>query len=119
MPITKVALVEPAVQQGFIFHHAEPGYVQLCRWLPSTPSKLPANASHQVLSKSHHLAHCVTCPVLHAAPCPGSRRSERHVGRNIIIVADLSSHAAAEWTAAQGQSSVFPLLGRWAWAASC
>ena len=48
VPIGKVSLVEPAVQQGFIFHHAEPGYVQLCRWLPATPSKLPANASHQV-----------------------------------------------------------------------
>ena len=48
MPIGKAALIEPAVRQGFTFHHAEPDYVQLARWLPATPSKLPANASHQV-----------------------------------------------------------------------
>ncbi|KAK9908979.1 hypothetical protein WJX75_005507 [Coccomyxa subellipsoidea] len=48
VPIGKVALVEIAVRKGFIFHHAEPDYVQLTRWLPANPSRLPANASHQV-----------------------------------------------------------------------
>lgn len=47
VPISKVALVEIAVRKGFKFHHAEPDYIQLTRWLPATQSKLPANASHQ------------------------------------------------------------------------
>ena len=34
---------------GFEFHHAEPGYAMLCRWLPTDePNMLPPNASHQV-----------------------------------------------------------------------
>lgn len=48
VPIGKVGLVEVAVRKGFTFHHAEPNYVQIIRWLPATESKLPANASHQV-----------------------------------------------------------------------
>ena len=81
VPISKVTLVEPAVQQGFIFHHAEPGYVQLCRWLPSTPSKLPANASHQVISPSG-AAHdmpclaCAACP----EPCIGQNMARDQTG---------------------------------------
>ncbi len=50
VPISKVGLVEVAVRKGFVFHHAEPDYVQITRWLPATDSKLPANASHQVHS---------------------------------------------------------------------
>ena len=62
VPITKVGLIEPAVKQGFTFHHAEPEYVQLARWLPSTPSKLPANASHQVdLTLVASCAACMRC----------------------------------------------------------
>lgn len=38
----------PAVEAGFVFHHAEPDYVMLTRWLPATENKLPHNASHQV-----------------------------------------------------------------------
>ncbi|XP_047974815.1 nudix hydrolase 2-like [Salvia hispanica] len=48
MPIELVSLVEPAVKEGFYFHHAEPKYLMLVHWLPSTPSTLPANASHRV-----------------------------------------------------------------------
>ena len=35
-------------QEGFQYHHAEPGYVMLTYWIPAGPSTLPANASHQV-----------------------------------------------------------------------
>ncbi|GLC40218.1 hypothetical protein PLESTB_000227300 [Pleodorina starrii] len=43
------SLIPEAVEQGFVFHHAERDYVMMTRWLPtSLPSTLPANASHQV-----------------------------------------------------------------------
>ena len=49
IPIEKAALVEVAVDRGFIYHHAEAAYVMLTRWLPTdSPSPLPANASTQV-----------------------------------------------------------------------
>ncbi|EIE25358.1 hypothetical protein COCSUDRAFT_6454, partial [Coccomyxa subellipsoidea C-169] len=65
VPISKVALVEEAVRQGFIFHHAEPDYVQLTRWLSANPSKLPANASHQATTCLHpHLLVGVGCFVV-------------------------------------------------------
>jgi len=35
-------------QEGFRYHHAEPGYVMLTYWIPEGPCMLPANASHQV-----------------------------------------------------------------------
>ncbi len=56
VPISKVGLIEVAVRKGFTFHHAEPDYVQITRWLPGTESKLPANASHQVHAYLHILA---------------------------------------------------------------
>ncbi|KAF3785128.1 Nudix hydrolase 8 [Nymphaea thermarum] len=34
--------------EGFKYHHAEPGYVMLTYWIPDDPCVLPANASHQV-----------------------------------------------------------------------
>lgn len=50
VPASAVQLVAPAVQgHGFEFHHAEPGYVMLTRWLPEEDeNKLPPAASHQV-----------------------------------------------------------------------
>ncbi|KAK6154587.1 hypothetical protein DH2020_008835 [Rehmannia glutinosa] len=48
IPIELANLVEPTVKEGFYFHHAEPKYLMLARWLPSTPNTLPANASHRV-----------------------------------------------------------------------
>jgi 8-oxo-dGTP pyrophosphatase MutT (NUDIX family) len=48
VPLSRAALVAPAVAAGFIFHHAEPTHVMLTRWLPSAPSTLPANASHHI-----------------------------------------------------------------------
>ncbi|KAI5671263.1 hypothetical protein M9H77_11627 [Catharanthus roseus] len=48
LPIELVNLVEPAVKEGFYFHHAEPKYLMLVHWLPSTINALPANASHRV-----------------------------------------------------------------------
>ncbi|PNW79813.1 hypothetical protein CHLRE_08g367800v5 [Chlamydomonas reinhardtii] len=46
--LEQAALIPMAVEQGFVFHHAEPEYLMMTRWLPDTPSTLPANASHQV-----------------------------------------------------------------------
>lgn len=48
LPIELVNLVEPAVKEGFYFHHAEPNYLMLARWIPKTTNTLPANASHRV-----------------------------------------------------------------------
>ncbi|KAL7142880.1 hypothetical protein ABFS83_08G154400 [Erythranthe nasuta] len=48
IPIELVNLVELTVKEGFYFHHAEPKYLMLVNWLPSTANTLPANASHRV-----------------------------------------------------------------------
>ena len=36
------------VQAGFGYHHAEPTYLMLTKWLPEGLCTLPSNASHQV-----------------------------------------------------------------------
>lgn len=36
------------LQEGFRYHHAEPDYVMLVKWLPETADSLPENASHRV-----------------------------------------------------------------------
>ncbi|KAG8365333.1 hypothetical protein BUALT_Bualt18G0093800 [Buddleja alternifolia] len=46
--IELVNLVEHAVKEGFYFHHAEPRYLMLVQWLPSTANTLPVNATHRV-----------------------------------------------------------------------
>ncbi|CAI9283473.1 unnamed protein product [Lactuca saligna] len=48
IPILLVNLVEPAVKEGFCYHHAESDYVMLVKWIPETTSTIPANASHRV-----------------------------------------------------------------------
>ncbi|XP_052178106.1 nudix hydrolase 2-like isoform X1 [Diospyros lotus] len=41
-------LIEPTVEQGFRYHHAEPSYLMLVKWIPRTSDTLPPNASHRV-----------------------------------------------------------------------
>ncbi|KAL5987460.1 hypothetical protein ACLOJK_035208 [Asimina triloba] len=48
LPIELVHLVQPAVQEGFWYHHAELNYLMLVYWIPDTPHTLPVNASHRV-----------------------------------------------------------------------
>ncbi|XP_037493852.1 nudix hydrolase 7 [Jatropha curcas] len=48
LPIQLSNLVSPMVQEGFRYHHAEPDYLMLVRWLPNTPDTLPVNATHRV-----------------------------------------------------------------------
>ncbi|KAI3688475.1 hypothetical protein L2E82_46079 [Cichorium intybus] len=48
IPIRLVNLVEPTVKEGFHYHHAEPDYLMLVKWIPKTTSTIPANASHRV-----------------------------------------------------------------------
>ncbi|XP_016476619.1 nudix hydrolase 10 [Nicotiana tabacum] len=48
MPIQLANLVEPAVKEGFWYHHAEPHYLMLVYWIPETGNTIPANASHRV-----------------------------------------------------------------------
>ena len=36
------------MQEGFQYHHAEPGYLMLVNWLPVSAPRLPVNASHRV-----------------------------------------------------------------------
>ncbi|XP_054817307.1 nudix hydrolase 2-like [Prosopis cineraria] len=49
LPLELSNLVEAATKAGFRYHHAEPDYLMLVRWIPNnTPDVLPANASHRV-----------------------------------------------------------------------
>ncbi|KAK7320255.1 hypothetical protein VNO77_29570 [Canavalia gladiata] len=48
LPIQHSNLVDSAVKAGFRYHHAEPDYLMLVRWMPDIPDTLPANASHRV-----------------------------------------------------------------------
>ncbi|XP_020234374.1 nudix hydrolase 2 [Cajanus cajan] len=48
LPIQHSNLVDSAVKSGFRYHHAEPDYLMLVRWIPDTPDTLPANASHRI-----------------------------------------------------------------------
>lgn len=36
------------LQEGFRYHHAEPGYVMLTYWIPDEPCMLPSTATHQI-----------------------------------------------------------------------
>lgn len=45
---TQASFVLLLVQEGFRYHHAEPDYLMLVRWIPETIDTLPANASHRV-----------------------------------------------------------------------
>ncbi|XP_071689752.1 nudix hydrolase 2-like [Rutidosis leptorrhynchoides] len=48
LPIEVANLIEPVVKEGFEFHHAEPKYLMLVKWVQDTINTLPANASHRV-----------------------------------------------------------------------
>ncbi|PTQ44821.1 hypothetical protein MARPO_0018s0016 [Marchantia polymorpha] len=48
LPTENANLVFPAIEAGFVYHHAEPNYVMLTYWIPEVPCTLPSNASHQV-----------------------------------------------------------------------
>lgn len=48
LPIKLVNLVEAAVKERFSYHHAEPSYLMLVKWISESENKLPANASHRV-----------------------------------------------------------------------
>ncbi|XP_048598027.1 nudix hydrolase 10 isoform X5 [Brassica napus] len=48
LPLSQVNLVEPAVKEGFRYHHAEPTYLMLVYWIPESESTIPLNASHRV-----------------------------------------------------------------------
>lgn len=48
LPIGLVNLVEPAIKEGFWYHHAEPHYLMLVHWIPETSNTIPANATHRV-----------------------------------------------------------------------
>ncbi|KAL3744853.1 hypothetical protein ACJRO7_014027 [Eucalyptus globulus] len=41
-------LVPIAIQEGFKYHHAEPGFLVLTYWIPDEPCLLPAGPSHQI-----------------------------------------------------------------------
>ncbi|XP_031116402.1 nudix hydrolase 10-like [Ipomoea triloba] len=48
VPIGLAYLVEIAVKEGFWYHHAEPHYLMLVRWIPETANTIPANVTHRV-----------------------------------------------------------------------
>lgn len=49
VPLAAAHLIDPAAMLGFDFHHAQPGYAMLTKWLPeAAPSPLPAYPHHQV-----------------------------------------------------------------------
>ncbi|KAL9151510.1 hypothetical protein ABFS82_11G056100 [Erythranthe guttata] len=41
-------LVPIAIQEGFVYHHAEDGYVMLTHWIPDEPCSLPCGPRHQI-----------------------------------------------------------------------
>ncbi|XP_011078433.1 nudix hydrolase 8 [Sesamum indicum] len=41
-------LVPIAIQEGFAYHHAEPGYLMLTYWIPGDPCLLPSGPFHQI-----------------------------------------------------------------------
>ncbi|XP_059638275.1 nudix hydrolase 8-like [Cornus florida] len=41
-------LIPIAIQEGFNYHHAEPGYVMLTYWIPNDSCMLPDGPSHQI-----------------------------------------------------------------------
>ncbi|ESQ55867.1 hypothetical protein EUTSA_v10025945mg [Eutrema salsugineum] len=48
LPLKFANLVEPAVSEGFRYHHAEPDYLMVVSWISQTDDTIPANASHVV-----------------------------------------------------------------------
>ncbi|KAJ3679097.1 hypothetical protein LUZ60_017108 [Juncus effusus] len=48
VPINLANLIQPAVEQGFWYHHAEEKYLMLVYWIPETKHTLPVNATHRV-----------------------------------------------------------------------
>ncbi|KAM7519492.1 hypothetical protein LguiB_018454 [Lonicera macranthoides] len=48
IPQEQAHLVPIAIQEGFNYHHAEPGYVMLTQWIANEACTLPASPSHQV-----------------------------------------------------------------------
>lgn len=48
LPIELANLVQPAVEEGFWYHHAEPTYLMLVYWIPNTAHTIPVNATHRV-----------------------------------------------------------------------
>ena len=48
IPSTRPELIAAVLGRGFGFHHAEPSYLMVNKWLPGGESPLPANASHSV-----------------------------------------------------------------------
>ncbi|GJN38888.1 hypothetical protein PR202_gb27969 [Eleusine coracana subsp. coracana] len=48
LPINLANLIQPAVEEGFWYHHAEETYLMLTYWLPNTAHTLPVNATHRV-----------------------------------------------------------------------
>ncbi|EEF48144.1 nudix hydrolase 8 isoform X2 [Ricinus communis] len=41
-------LIPIAIQEGFSYHHAEPGYIMLTYWIPVGPCLLPGSPSHHI-----------------------------------------------------------------------
>ncbi|XP_052178114.1 nudix hydrolase 2-like isoform X8 [Diospyros lotus] len=46
--VLRASLLQWTQQQGFRYHHAEPSYLMLVKWIPRTSDTLPPNASHRV-----------------------------------------------------------------------
>lgn len=48
LPLEQASLVEVTVKEGFKYHHAEPDYLMLVKWISDAPDTIPINASHRV-----------------------------------------------------------------------
>ena len=48
LPIEKAQYIPLAVEEGFVFHHAEKDYVMLTTWLSEQENHMPPGASHHV-----------------------------------------------------------------------
>lgn len=48
LPVQLSNLVDATVKEGFRYHHAEPSYLMLVKWISESEDTIPANASHRV-----------------------------------------------------------------------
>ena len=48
LPIEKAEYIPLAVEEGFIFHHAEKNFIMMTTWLSEEENRMPAGATHHV-----------------------------------------------------------------------
>lgn len=101
VPLASGSAVGAAAANGFIFHHAQPAYAMMTRWLPPVPSTLPNYSFTQIgvggvvrgerkdwaWTGSPHLSISSPAHFTHPDPPPPTRRSHTHTHEHTSITA--------------------------------